>query len=89
MRILYGLEEKKRPPDVVYRLLLPSGRECGGPVFYGAAVYCRQQEIMRVEDITTDRLALERLLRRCTLAGLSTCHFKEIIEDFVAEPEMM
>lgn len=79
--------EQERNSAVGYCLIPPSTEGTGGPLFYGAAACCHGQEVMRVEDITTDRKALEQLLRRCTQAGLSLCHFREVIEDFVAEPQ--
>lgn len=53
------------------------------PKSYGIAFYVQGRELRRVDDITTDRAALTKLVELCNREKLSSCHLHDIIDDFL------
>lgn len=64
-----------------------SSDELGTYITYSLSVRTLEEEITFVSDVTTDFEEIERLADLCTLKELDPIHLKEIIQDFLADPE--
>lgn len=57
-------------------------------ISYGIAVFSNkdtQNPILVIEDITTDRKALDEFVKKCNDLELSILHIHDVIEDFISE----
>ncbi|MBE6630737.1 MAG: hypothetical protein E7624_07820 [Ruminococcaceae bacterium] len=60
-------------------------------VAYGIAAYAEAEQngtatvLASVNDITSDKQKLEKLVFCCNQLGLSELHLKDVVEDFLAE----
>ncbi len=70
---------------IEYRLIETSGSFADSLVSksYGIAVYRKGHKLQDVQDITTDKKKLERLVELCNREQLSHCHLYDVIEDFL------
>ena len=76
-RVIYGVREE------IYNI---NGRARRG---YGIVAYAHMEEdtgltvVASVSDVTSEREALEDLVRLCNELSLDPCHIYDVVEDFL------
>lgn len=81
--VSYGTAQQTE--TIEYRLIETSGYfadRLRSPS-YGIAVYRKGRKLQDVQDITTDRQKLERLVELCNREQLAHCHLYDVIDDFL------
>ena len=57
---------------------------------YGITVYEKESETTattELNDITSDKVRLEKLVENCNKFELSSLHLKDVVEDFLADDD--
>ena len=60
-------------------------------IAYGIAAYCNSDRnggktiVASVHDITSDKVALTKLINDCNRLKLSTVHLNDVVEDFLLD----
>ena len=62
-----------------------SSDELGYYISHGISVLCDGEELIRIEDVSTDSVAIAELCERCTHLGLDPIHIFDVIDDLLGE----